>query len=116
MSERFTIELSSEKAQYYQRIAQLMGQSVESLIIKILEREFFINEPFSVIQAEDIPMYSNAQLWAIVEKIRLSGDKSHTMLCIQVLARLRQLGYDVDAYIEDNKPLLILTEYLENED
>src|SRR5687768_6110753 len=102
MSEWFTIEVSSEVAQKLRRIAKFMEISVESLIVKILERDFFMIELVDI-QAESIPRYSAAQLWTIVEKIRVSADKKYIILCTQVLARLRELGYDVDAYIQENE-------------
>jgi hypothetical protein len=134
MSERFVIEVSNEKAKQLRRIAELTGQSVESLIsdgIAHLPPDDSLDE-----QIERVHSYSNAQLWAIVETPVLSNEElaerepilrrsksgihsdedekrldaftelydKRVLLRSEALVELQERGFDVKAYLKMNAP------------
>jgi hypothetical protein len=134
MSERFVIEVSSEKAKQLRRIAELTGKSVESLIshdLRPMPPDDSLDE-----QIERISSYSDAQLWAIVETPVLSdeevnawnvlvqrakagkaleGDEAKSnefselynkrgLLRSEALVALQERGFDVKGYLKKNAP------------
>jgi hypothetical protein len=134
MSERFMIEISSEEAQKYRRIAKFTGQSVETVISRRLQ----FTPPTDSLdtQLEQVRNYSDEQLWAIVETPVLSdeetaawdilvqrakqgkaleGDEEASdtfsllynkrgLLRSKALAELLGRGYDIPTYLKENAP------------
>jgi hypothetical protein len=134
MSERFTIEISSEEAKKYRRMAKFMGVSVETVISHRLQ---FIPATDSLdIQLEQVTSYSNEALWEIVETPVLSDEELaerepvlqrakqgiHTdddekyletfselynkrgLLRAKALAELLERGYDIHTYLKESMP------------
>lgn len=65
MAERFTIELTEEKAQRMREIARLAGVLVESVISEMAEVQVASRETIDT-QLEDVHSFSNIRLWSIV--------------------------------------------------
>jgi hypothetical protein len=134
MSQRYMIEISSEKAQKLERISKFMGISIESILAETTPPLYPQSDLDS--QLAHVAGYTDLQLWVIVETPVVSDEEwaerepilqrakqgtysdedkkyldefselynKRVLLRTEALVALQERGYDVKSYLKENAP------------